>query len=207
MNKSGIYFIRNILDNKIYVGSAVNFNSRWRRHKNLLRNKLHHCLPLQNAWNLYGELVFAFECVELIDNKNMLLLIEQNYLDKYWDNGTNCYNICKDAMAPMTGRKHTVEARRKMSRPCSEELKEKFSLLYTGKKTSDATKLKMSLAQQGRIVSAETRKKLSLARKRQEDPRKGKRHSEETRRKMSLNMLGKVRGKYKKTKLLPGIEE
>ena len=35
---SGIYIIYNIIDNKIYIGSAINLRERWFCHKSFLNN-------------------------------------------------------------------------------------------------------------------------------------------------------------------------
>jgi predicted GIY-YIG superfamily endonuclease len=35
----GIYQIRNIVNDKKYIGSTVNFTKRWARHKMMLRSK------------------------------------------------------------------------------------------------------------------------------------------------------------------------
>jgi len=34
MKISGIYVIRNVINNKVYIGSAVDLNNRWFSHRN-----------------------------------------------------------------------------------------------------------------------------------------------------------------------------
>ncbi len=53
-----VYTIKNVINNKIYIGSAVNIKKRWHEHRNLLNNNnnnKHHSPILQNAWNKYGK--------------------------------------------------------------------------------------------------------------------------------------------------------
>lgn len=56
----GVYKIVNKTNGHFYVGSSVNLNKRFWRHKNELRKDKHHCLFLQRAWNKYGEENFEF---------------------------------------------------------------------------------------------------------------------------------------------------
>ena len=63
--KSGIYQIRNLVNGKVYVGSAVNLQHRRREHRSDLRNGNHHSIKLQRAYNKYGESSFAFEILEI----------------------------------------------------------------------------------------------------------------------------------------------
>lgn len=48
---SGIYRIN--INNKCYIGSAVNIKHRWMRHKTQLTNQTHHSILLQRAYNKY----------------------------------------------------------------------------------------------------------------------------------------------------------
>jgi group I intron endonuclease len=76
----GIYRIRNLVNNKCYIGSSKNINRRWHRHKCGLRNNHHENVILQRAWNKYGEENFVFEVIEECD-LSILLETEQKYLD------------------------------------------------------------------------------------------------------------------------------
>lgn len=130
---SGIYEIINIITERRYVGSAVNIEKRWMKHKNLLDCNNHHSLKLQNAWNKYGKDNFKFEILYECD-KSELLFCEQNWLDFYGIE--NLYNICPIAGSSL-GRKH------------SDETKRKISEIQIGKKTSSFTKRKIQLARNG----------------------------------------------------------
>jgi group I intron endonuclease len=82
---SGIYQIRCRVNGKIYIGSAVNLQSRWRGHWRDLRNGVHINPHLQSAWNAYGENSFEFSVVEYVGDEMLLLQTEQSWIVK-----TNC---------------------------------------------------------------------------------------------------------------------
>ena len=42
--KIGIYRIRNLINNKVYIGSTKNMKVRWAKHKALLRHNKHQML-------------------------------------------------------------------------------------------------------------------------------------------------------------------
>ncbi len=133
--ESVIYLIKNLLNNKIYIGSAINFYNRKKQHISALKNNKHHSIALQNAWNKYGEDNFDFEIIEVITESSSLIVREQYYLDKYKSfNSKNGYNICKIAGSTL-GFKHTDETKELMrtkrtgvkTRPCSDETKRRIS--------------------------------------------------------------------------------
>lgn len=103
-----IYAILNNINGKRYVGSAKNFYVRKRIHLRQLRKGTHHCLPLQRAWDKYGEDNFSFIVIENVETNEMLLPREQ-----WWFNNTKCeYNICKIAGSSL-GVKRSKETREK----------------------------------------------------------------------------------------------
>lgn len=77
---SGIYKIENIANNKVYVGSSNNIETRWQKHRALLRHNKHQNSHLQGAWNKYGENSFIFSIVELCP-VNSLLSREQYFIN------------------------------------------------------------------------------------------------------------------------------
>ena len=94
---SGVYKIRNIVNDKFYLGSSKEIENRWEGHKQWLRGGYHNNPKLQHAWNKYGESNFVFEIVEEIPLKS-LLNREQHYLDLWesYKRGKG-YNICPTA--------------------------------------------------------------------------------------------------------------
>ena len=98
--KSGIYQIRNLVNNKVYIGSTLDFYERRRDHFSLLRSNkyIHHCEHLQNSFNKYGEENFVFEVIEFCES-DVRYKSEQYWLDKFY--GKNiCYNKNPIANSP-----------------------------------------------------------------------------------------------------------
>ena len=60
----GIYKIKNLINDKVYIGQSVDVEKRWSTHKAELKNNYHHNIHLQNAWNKYGEENFEFSIIE-----------------------------------------------------------------------------------------------------------------------------------------------
>ena len=175
---SGIYRIENKQDEMEYIGSAVNIEKRWRKHRFLLRGNRHDNIHLQRAWNKYGEDSFVFTVLEEV-NTDELLIVEQKHLDALFIQG-NCYNIALNAVASMLGCTHTDDARRKMSEAQmgnqrmrgykhTDETRHNMSLAHMNKQTflghkhTQETRRKISEAKKGHIVSDETRRKISEA--------------------------------------------
>lgn len=77
----GIYKIINTINGKCYIGSSININNRWGKHRALLRHNKHENIKLQNAWNKYGEENFQFIIIKECDNE-ILLEEKQRYLDE-----------------------------------------------------------------------------------------------------------------------------
>lgn len=97
-----IYKIINAINNKFYVGSAVNFEKRKARHLWRLRRGDHANKHLQAAWNMYGEKAFVFAVVETVPDEADLLAAENVWLKEHVGK-EYCYNIGVDATAPMLG--------------------------------------------------------------------------------------------------------
>lgn len=57
---AGVYTIKNIRNNKVYVGRSIDIESRWEAHKKDLSNGTHSCVPLQYEYYLYGEKAFVY---------------------------------------------------------------------------------------------------------------------------------------------------
>lgn len=97
MENSGIYKIENIITGKIYIGSATNFNHRWRIHIKRLNKKIHHSKELQEDWLKFGIDAFKFEIIQKSDKKYNRLN-EQCWINFYnsVSNGYNTYNSIKN---------------------------------------------------------------------------------------------------------------
>ena len=165
--KNVIYKIRNVVNNKFYVGSTVNTEIRFKAHRRHLRKGKHQSPHMQAAWNKYGEDCFKFEVIEHVENPEDLLKAEQVWLNEHAGK-PYCYNWATDASAPMRGKKHTVETLLKIKEnrvapkgdnhygkdvPRTEETKAKISAKclgipnkMKGKKHSEQSRLNIAAA-------------------------------------------------------------
>jgi group I intron endonuclease len=85
LNQSGIYQIRNIKNDKIYIGSTINFKNRFYQHIRELNKGIHHSAKLQKSWNIHSQDNFVFEVLEIANNldRESLYELEQKYLDEF----------------------------------------------------------------------------------------------------------------------------
>jgi len=176
--KSGIYKITNTVNQKIYIGSAIDIKRRFRQHKERLLKGNHHSRKMQRSFQKYGIDSFVFEVLEYVFDKSDLLKREQFYMDTmnpFDDNGFNNERIAGSKL----GCKHTEETKKKMSmaskgKPKTKEHGKNISQGLKGKKKSTEHVRKLAEARKGHIKSDETRAKLSLALKGMPSKRKGR---------------------------------
>jgi len=188
--KNVIYKIRNIINNKFYVGSTVNSRVRFQTHRRNLRAGKHQSPHMQAAWNKYGEDCFKFEIIEIVECSEDLLAAEQKWLDEHAGK-PHCYNWATDASAPMRGKKHTDYSKGKVS----ENRKGKHSgenHYRFGKEVSDEVRKKIGDSQrgvkkpEGRKISEEGLAKIKVAAEAGHYSHwQGKTHSEQSKDKMS----------------------
>lgn len=93
---SGIYIIKNLINEKFYIGSSKDILERFKDHIRELNKDNHANVYLQAAWYLYGEKVFEFLILEECEEE-YLLIREQYYLDN--NNWNQLYNLSKIACA------------------------------------------------------------------------------------------------------------
>ena len=90
---SGIYCIKNIFNNKKYIGGSRNIYIRIRDHINKLINNSHRNCHLQNSFNTYGLNAFTFFIVEKCNYKK-IEKNEQKWIDFFDTTDRNLgYNI------------------------------------------------------------------------------------------------------------------
>lgn len=79
-----IYSIKNLINNKIYIGMSVNVEERWSRHKTLFKKGggLEANKPLYLAFQKYGIENFAFDIIEKCSPEE-LSEKEKYYIKKY----------------------------------------------------------------------------------------------------------------------------
>ena len=64
---SGVYAIRSLDGECLYVGSAINIRVRWIAHVRHLRGGFHHSRALQRYWNKHGPHSLVFEIISETD--------------------------------------------------------------------------------------------------------------------------------------------
>lgn len=156
----GIYKIINVVNNKFYVGSAVDLKRRKTRHFSELRTGRHNNRHLQAAWIKYGEQAFVFAVVEELPKDADLLAAENVWLKEHVGK-EYCYNIGVDATAPHLG----------MSGPLSptwghqhtDEAKARIGAASKARVQTDEEKTKRRATMRGKPQPASVRAKISAA--------------------------------------------
>ena len=208
--KFEVYCITNLITNRKYIGiTTQGIEERFRKHKVEASNGSDRYLC--KAMRKYG--FNSFE-IELIDNSasnyEELLKKEIFYINKFNTFIPNGYNMTIGGEGTV-GRKHTIEARKKISIKrigfkYTEEQKEMFRAkgkeiaYWEGKKMPKEARKKMSEAKKGKKLSEETknkRKYIYEKMKGENHPLFGIGHSEESKRKMSISKKGQGAVKYK----------
>lgn len=136
----GIYCIKNIINNKVYIGKSKNIPERWEKHLYALKSNTHPNFHLQSSFNKYGEGNFSFiilgsfkEVEEVTLNELEIKLIKQykSHIDSYGYNKT----------FGGEGASHIEEVKQKISnslkgRPLDEKRKNILKQANTGRKQS-----------------------------------------------------------------------
>jgi len=149
----GIYKIQSAKKpERIYIGSSIDINRRWKRHLNDLKRQKHNSKKLQWHYRKYGLSDLQFSVISSCD-KNDLVKMEQYFIDSY----NPYFNNCK-IVGSMLGYKWSDYSKKKLSET------NKGNQHNLGNKLSDKTKKKISNALKGHFVSEESRRKMGLRR-------------------------------------------
>lgn len=167
MSKGGVYAIRHIVSGKIYIGSAVNFKERWKRHRRDLGLGRHHSRHLQRAWDKYGPEAFLFEILETISDETNLIRVEQEYLDRIRPHDRRIgYNISPTAGSTL-GVRYSAEVAAKFTalrQNPSPETRAKLSKAMIGRKLPEKTRAKMSETRKNETTDKTARRLEALRR-------------------------------------------
>lgn len=82
----GVYAIKNIVNNKLYIGASVDIYNRLCDHKVALKKNIHINIHLQSAYNLYGKSKFKFEVLEECSKEDIFSL------EDFWCKKLNTHN-------------------------------------------------------------------------------------------------------------------
>lgn len=222
IHSSGVYTIENLVNGKLYVGSASSdtgfncdrgFRRRWNSHLSLLRSNKHYNTKLQNSFNKYGETNFRFEILE-VTSPDIAIDMEQ-----YWINILRPeYNI-RMVASNNKGIKMSHEQKVKSSRSKGGKRFEVYLLeddSYVGTwdlKSKCSEELNIPVTYITRCLKGERRHANGYKFKHEGDDftyrcrlkdrpiRKGWNHSKETKSKISKSHKGKKLSKETKKKL------
>lgn len=186
---SGVYKITNIVNGKIYVGSAVSIRKRAVYHLWSLKSGRHCNSLLQRAFDKYGEDSFRFDVLEICDRASVVER-EQFYINEL--NATDRsigYNICPTA-GSVSGRVHSEATKMKIGnanrgRKISDEGRQAMSARKKGSKLTAEHRMNIGNSNIGRVMSDEARLKISAG-------NKGKARTIEQRTAISIRQTGKT---------------
>lgn len=173
----GIYLITNNANGKMYVGQSYNVNKRLYEHKRKLKENSHCNEHLQSAWNKYGEDAFSFEVLEECGKEHIDELERWYIKELQTQDRTKGYNsegggrTCQEVSAETRmklsivrkGKKHTEEAKRKMSASSMGQVAWNKGLRGVTHHTEE-TRRRISQTLKGREVSEYARQQISKAR-------------------------------------------
>ena len=108
----GVFLIRNVLSDKVFLGAGLDLHGIINRHKFQLSEGIHPNKLLQADWNQFGSNSFAFEIVDELtprdgdglDYRAEVAFLEQLWLERLQPFGDRGYNVPKLSKAAMLRR-------------------------------------------------------------------------------------------------------
>jgi predicted GIY-YIG superfamily endonuclease len=91
----GIYQIKSIATDRLYIGYSMNIESRWYTHKRLLKSGKHYNLYLQSHYNKYGSQDLIFSIYDELPHLTSKEIIwkEEFYIKKFESHKKPNFNI------------------------------------------------------------------------------------------------------------------
>ena len=204
-NIATIYKLTCIINNKIYIGKAVNLYNRLRNHRNSQNYKEGKCY-LQNAIKKYGWSSFIVEILETFDefnkerDKDKILEREAYYIQLFdATNSSIGYNLCKYSN-DRTGVPCSEKTKIKMSnaskgRPKSREAVEKMRQTKLGKSNGPHTPETIEKIRQSKLGKKRAPFSKEAIENMKRDQAKRAPMSEETKEKISMSSKGKPKSR------------
>ena len=155
---TGIYAVKNRLNEKIYIGKCEDdFDKRFREHKRGFKSNIH----LQRAFNKYGLENFDFIIIEEC-SPELCIQREMYWISYYKETKNTLYNIAEGGRGGNTRVGMTEEEYEsyleKIRRPRSEKFKQEQSKRFSGKnnpmykkKITETTRTKLKARHIGKI--------------------------------------------------------
>ena len=215
--QSGVYKITNTVTGKFYLGSTSrSFKNRWRTHQLDFEQGKHCNEYLQHSWNKHGSENFLFEVLERC-SPDRCLEREQYWLDtlKPWERDVG-YNISKTVSPNILGRRHSTDARLKMSKVRKGRIPvqatKAAAIANRGKKRPPEVRAKISAGHLGRKQTEEARANIASSHwskrpdaaeiiERSASKHRGKKRSSEATAKIVAKLLGGKRSEETKAKM------
>lgn len=177
---SGVYLIKNKVNDKVYVGISSDLRFRIKKHFHKLNSNSHHNSHLQKSVNLYGLDQFSIEIIELTPECN--LLIRENFFQQLYK-ATDPNFGYNESLTDVSGTiRHSEKSKQKIGiahkgKKLSLETRLKISVTLTGREGTPHTeeyRSYMSSLMSGRKMSEEIKQKLSVARRGRPSPLRGR---------------------------------
>ena len=97
----GVFQIRNLSNNKIFIDSSTDLVSIWNRHKFQLNAGQHQNTNLQKEWKEYGQENFVYEILseikqdptETTDYRKVAKELSEMFMEELQPYGDNGYNV------------------------------------------------------------------------------------------------------------------